>query len=274
MTPEDQILKHPEFTQLVAKGVCKLAQLHIEYPEAEHKQLKLLALAKGVTASSLARSYIQRGINDDLNIKTTTVGKSANHSPQLQLCTPALNFHEHRLQTTLQLSPSSKSQPEYPRPGSSSELNEWHKRFFSECFLQSKMRFFDNPSGTHDPFLLMAFVSKPKLIECMLKRGKDLKLFRVYDALVELIINKMINQRIIVSSRGNLLAASMLLLEGFAKVSIPELTDRSDNQAASHTSVMISELDTNQDNTSKINTIAKEDLQISNDNSNIEEDGN
>jgi hypothetical protein len=249
----------------------KLAQLHIEYPETEHKQLKLIALAKGVKASSLARSYIQRGINDALNSTTTKVGKSTNHLPQLQLCTPALNFQEQRLQTTIQLSPSSKSQPEYPKPGSSSELNEWHRRFFSECFLQSKMQFFDNPSGTYDPYLLMALVSKPELIKCMLERGKNQKLFRVYNALVKLIINKMINEKIIVRIRGDLLASPMILLEKIVKIGVTGLTDGGNNQAASHTSVMISELGANQDNTSEINTI-KEDLEISN--SNIKEAGN
>jgi hypothetical protein len=248
--------------------LCKLAQLHIEYPEPEHKQLKLIALAKGVTASSLARSYIQRGIDHDLISTTTRMRKPANHLPQLEAYTPALNFQEQQVQTSIQFSPS----PEYPKPRSNYELNEWHKRYFSECFLETRMRFFDNPSGTvYDPSLLMAVVSKPRLVNCMLERGKDLKLFRVHGAIVEVIINRMINQKIIANTRGDLLAAPVLLLIGIAKISIRELIG-SDNQAASHTSVMVSELGINQDNTSE--TIAKQDIEISNDNSNIKEDGN
>lgn len=246
-------------------------QLHIQYSEDEYKQLKLIALAKCVSISSLARSYIQRGINHDLicvNASSNKI-KFQPHALRATLIPPALNSQEQQVQTSVQISPS----PEYPKPRSNYELNEWHKRYFSECFLETRMRFFDNPSGTvYDPSLLMAVVSKPRLVNCMLERGKDLKLFRVHGAIVEVIINRMINQKIIANTRGDLLAAPVLLLKGIAKISIRELINGSDNQAASHTSVMISELGINQDKTYE--TIAKQDIGISNDNSNIKEAGN
>jgi hypothetical protein len=225
---------------------CKLARLHIEYPEAEHKQLKLIALAKGVTASSLARSYIQRGIDHDLISTTTRVGKPANHLPQLEAYTPALNFQEQQVQTSIQISPS----PEYPKPRSNYELNKWHKRFFSECFLETRMRFFDNPSGTvYDPSLLMAVVSKTRLVNCMLERGKDLKLFRVHGAIVEVIINRMINQKIIANTRGDLLAAPMILLEKIVKTS-DLVSEHSTDEVTTHNV---------QGNTLETNIVGKED---------------
>jgi hypothetical protein len=98
------------------------------------------------------------------------------------------------------------------------------------------MGFFDNPSGNYDPSLLMALVSKQKLINYMLKRGKDQKLFRVYRAMVELIINKMIEQHIIVDTGGDLLASPMRLLESIVKNSIPGPLGTSNTRAASYIS--------------------------------------
>jgi hypothetical protein len=215
----------------------KLAQLHIELSNTGHKQLKIIAAAKSMTVSSLARSYIQRGINGELNSTTTAMGKKPNHLSLQQTSTPVLVFQEQQVQTNMQFSPLPKIQAEY-NTRTSSELNELHKHFFARCYLEARNPFF-YCEEVHNEFSLMAITSKNKLIDHMLVRGKDQKLFKVHEALVKLIINNMINQRIIVRVREDLLASPMLLLEGITRISIPGLFDVSNSQAAS--SVMVSE---------------------------------
>lgn len=254
--------------------VHRLAQIHIECTEVEHKQLKCIALAKGVTISSIVRSYINRGINVDLKSVTTTMGKTAIHLSQPEVSsTPALDLQMQRVQKSIHFSPS-KIQPEYPDRRSSSELRELHKHFFARCFLEIRNPFVDR-DGIHYEFSLMALASKDKLLDHMLERGKDQKLFRVYGALAEHIINNMIDQKIIASIRGDLMACPMLLLEGIVKFGIPGLFDGSNSQASSHISEHSSiegdcNIRTQHNNLaslSKTSIVAKEDVEIFDDNS-------
>jgi hypothetical protein len=201
-----------------------MRQLHIHYSDAEYRQLRFIAFDKGVTISSLVRSYIQRGINDDLIPSTTTLGKSTKSSFQLQAkqtaSPPIVIFQEQQEQKHAQSIASLETQSKYPKPSSDSELDEWHRGFFAECFLEVREPFFDNPKGlVDDPSLLMAIAAKAKLINSMLEKEKNQKLFRVHEALISHIVEKMHRSKIIatVSRDGQLLVCPMMLLEHFIK---------------------------------------------------------
>jgi hypothetical protein len=201
-----------------------MRQLHIHYSDAEYRQLRFIAFDKGVTISSLVRSYIQRGINDDLIPSTTTLGKSAKHPFQLQakqtVSPPIVIFQEQQEQKHTQFIASLETQSKYPKPVSNSELDEWHRGFFAECFLEVREPFFDNPRGLiGEPSLLMAIATKAKLIKGMLEKEENQKLFRVHNALVLHIVEKMHRSKIIstVSRGGHVLACPMMLLEHFIK---------------------------------------------------------
>jgi hypothetical protein len=201
-----------------------MRQLHIHYDDAEYRQLRFIAVDKGVTISSLVRSYIQRGINDDLIPSTTTLGKSAKHPFQLQakqtVSPPIVIFQEQQEQKHTQFIASLETQSKYPKPVSNSELDEWHRGFFAECFLEVREPFFDNPRGLiGEPSLLMAIATKAKLIKGMLEKEENQKLFRVHNALVLHIVEKMHRSKIIstVSRGGHVLACPMMLLEHFIK---------------------------------------------------------
>lgn len=173
-----------------------------------------------MTISSLVRSYIQRGINDDLIPSTTTLGKSFQLQAKQTVSPPIVIFQDQQEQKHSQSIPSLETQSKYPKPISNSELDEWHRGFFAECFLEVREPFFDNPKGhIDDPSLLMAIAAKAKLINGMLEKEKNQKLFRVHEALISHIVEKMHRAKIIatVSRDGHLLACPMMLLEHFIR---------------------------------------------------------
>src|SRR5438094_980664 len=106
-----------------------MRQLHIHYSDAEYRQLRFIAFDKGVTISSLVRSYIQRGINDDLIPTTTTLGKPLQLQGKQTVSLPIVISQEQHEQKHAQSSCSLESQSKYPKPSSDSELDEWHRGF-------------------------------------------------------------------------------------------------------------------------------------------------
>lgn len=210
-----------------------MAQIHFEIDDTKSKQLKILALAKGVTYSSLVRSFVENGINEALTKKVelseTSLGSSLlKHNRQLKILHKNNEYCHSNNDGTVQTC------TEYPKPKRQSqvELDELHKVFFAKCLLDIGEPLLYHPTGfaygpfsfaygsfAYGPFSLMVVANKDKLIEHMINKPE--KKFRVYEALVSLIVDNMIRLKIITTitsiTRGDFMACPLVLLHCIVK---------------------------------------------------------
>jgi hypothetical protein len=213
-----------------------LAQIHFELDNIKHKQLKVLAFAKGVTVSSLVRSYVEYGMNEALNKQVEISGTSLESSSLLQqkhngVVTILHKNKENCFQSSII---AAQTCSQYPKPRNDDELNEWHKLFFAECFLDAREPLLCDPTGfaIYEPFSLMAVANKDKLVKCMLDKNE--KKFRVYESMAHHIVDKMIRLKVIAPTSimsGDLLACPLLLLDCIVKRAARSSSSCSENGA-------------------------------------------